>query len=527
MADQPFLLDFQPGVQRDGTAFDAKRYLDSLWCRWRLGRPRKMGGIKRITDQLNGLPRRIHAWFNGSNIITHIGSVNGIQQVVFDSSGNFVSIADRTPTGFAAGSTIGFTMDAIFDTTSGVVQLIVHSVSDDGALSSPLSTVPFLGDINSTGPLSQFSNPGALAAGGVWTQPHIAGGIVCVQPFVFDFDSDGHIGWSAPNLPLYLGVVGGPSGAGQARVSAQKIVQGMPLRGGGVQSPAALFWSLSEVITATYVGTPVWFAFNTISPSSSILSSDSVVEYDGLYFWAGVDRFLVFNGTVTEVPNSQNQDWFFNNLTPGYESQTFGTKIPRYGEIWWMACMFGSTVPNHAIIFNVRENCWYDTAFPVQSFSTGYFAQGSRFPIFAGADPDGAGQPYKLWMMETGTDEVDGTSVQPIRSYFETGWFGGPKNDPPNDQGLSLSQLEPDIIQTGDLEIYLIGAPNARAAPSNGPAISLPLVPGVPQEQFVGFTPKQSQRLTRLHVESNVLGGSYIAGRNLLRGQPGERRLIS
>ena len=524
---RPFPLDFQPGIQRDGTRFDSNGYMDGAWCRWRLGRPRSMGGFQRITDELNGLPRRIHCWYDGSRIIAHVGTVNGIQQVIFDTFGNLISIIDRTPVGFLGGPATGFTMDAIFDTTSKVVQIIVHSVPDTGFLSTPISSVPLLGQIDASTALTQFSNPGTLTSGAVWTQPNISGGICCVQPFVFDFDSSGLLQWSAPNLPLYLGVVGGSTGAGQARVSSQKIVQGMALRGGGSQSPAALFWSLSEVITATFIGgAPTW-AFNTVSPSSSILSSDAVIEYDGLYFWAGVDRFLVFNGTVTEVPNKFNQDWFFDNLTPGYEAQTYAMKVPRYGEIWFCAPMFGSTVPNYACIFNLRENCWYDTPLPTNSWSAGFYAQGFNNPIFAGWDQDGQGGVYKLWMTEIGTDEVDGASVQPIRKFYETGWFGGPKNTPPDDKGLSLADLEPDIIQTGPLEISLIGAPNARADDTVGPTLPLPQIPGSPQEQGVGFTQKQNQRLSRLHVESNVLGGSFIVGRNLMHGDPAETRRFS
>lgn len=527
MSARPFALDFQPGIQRDGTQFDSKRYLDAQWCRWRLGRPRKMGGYRRITDGVLGLPRKAHMFYAGSRIYIHVGSVNGIQQFIIDPNGNLISSANRTPLMFAAGANIGFTMDAIFDTTSKVTQLIVHSVPDDGNLSSPISEVPFIGDITSASRLTLFGSPGTLSPGAVWTQPNISGGIVCIQPYVFDFDSNGKIGWSAPNRPLTLGVVGGNEGAGEARVSAQKIVQGFPIKGGGAQSPAGVFWSLSEVITASFIGGLAAFKFTTASSSSSILSSDGVIEYDGLHFWAGVDRFLVFNGTVTELPNPQNQDWFFNNLTPGYESQTFAMKIPRYGEIWWGACMFGSTVPNHAIIFNLRENCWYDTALPDGCRSMGHTPQGFRYPIMGGYDPNGNGRPYKLWMHEYGVDKDDGGILSPIRSFFETAWFGGPKDDPPDDRGLSVQQLEPDFVQTGDLSVHLIGAANTRSPENAGPDVPLLQVPGVPQEEFVSFTPTQAQRLTRLHVESNVLGGDYKTGRNLMRGDPSEKRVNS
>lgn len=526
MSAQPFPLDFQPGIQRDGTRFDATRYLDALWCRWRLGRPRKMGGFKQITNLLNGLPRKIHCFYINNNVIIHIGTPVGIQQVVIDSFGNFISIVDRTPIGFTGGISVGFTMDAIFDTTSNVVQLVAHSVPDVRQLATAIQTVPFIGQIDATSKLVPFGPPVIPEGdGGIWIQPKISGGIVCVQPFVFDFDSNGLVQWSAPNLPLYLGVTGGSSGAGQARISAQKIVAGAPLRGGGVQSPAALFWSISEVITATFIGNPGEFAFNTISPDSSILSSSAVIEYDGLYFWVGIDRFLVFNGTVSEVPNAQNADWFFDNLTPGYEASTFAFKVPRYGEIWWCAAMFGSTVPNYAVIFNLRENCWYDTQLPNGGRGAGYFAQGFRQPIMGGVTNDGVG--YSLWQHEIGTDEISGVTPTAIRSYFETGYFGGPKNSPPDDRALSISDLEPDFIQTGDMEVYLIGAPNAKAHETNGPTLPLPQIPSVPQEQGTSFTPKQNQRLSRLHVESNVIGGNYIAGRNIMHGEPAESRKYS
>lgn len=522
---KPFLLNFKPGISRDGTEFDSDQYTNGLWCRWRLARPRKMGGFRQITDELNGLPRRIHLFYLNGSIIAHVGTTNGIQQVIFSASTGLVySIVDRTPASFTAGANIGFTFDAIYDTTSTAVQIVAHFVPDMGELATDTKTVPVLGIIDDATPLANFSDPSP--SDGVYTQPRISGGVVCVQPYVFDFDSDGLVQWSAPNLPNYLGVVGGSSGAGQARISAQKIVAGQVLRGGGTQSPAAIFWSLSEVITATFVGSANGvFRFNTVSPSSSILSSRAVIEYDGLYFWAAIDRFLVFNGTVTEVPNPSNQDWFFDNLTPGFEDRVFAFKVPRYGEIWWCAPMFGSIEPNYAVIFNIRENCWYDTALPNSGRGAAYFAQGYRYPIMGSIENDGPG--YVLWQHEYGVDEVRLSETLPVRSSFTTGIFGGPKADPPDNHGLSIHQFEPDFVQIGDLAVNLIGAANARATMVDGTISPVVELPTVPQEQFASFTPKQSLRLAKLHVESNVVGGNYIAGRNILHVDVSDMRLIS
>jgi len=229
---------------------------------------------------------------------------------------------------------------------------------------------------------------------------------------------------------------------------------------------------------------------------------------------------------VSELPNPQNQDFFFDNLTPGYESQTFAFKVPRYGEIWWCAAMFGSTVPNWAVIFNIRENCWYDTPLPDGGRSAGYFAQGFRLPVMTDV-VNAQGSGYGFWIHETGTDKVVGKTPSPVLSNDETAWFGGPKNAQPDDRGLTFAQLEPDFVQSGDLSTWLIGAANARAPEQTGPAVPVLQNPTVPQEQFASFTPTMPTRLLRLHVESNQTGGNFISGRNMGHGQPAERRLVS
>lgn len=513
---QPFPLLFDPGIQRDGTDFDGNRSLDARWCRWRMQKPRKMLGYKRVTDRLLGPARRVHVFYLNSQAYIHVASLGGIQQIILDQNGTLVSVNPRTPPNWAAGGLSTFTMDAIFDTTSNVVQLVVHCSVDGGNVGSSLKTTPFIGQIDSASALTEFSNPNP--ASGLYTKPSVSGGVFCVQPYVFDFDSNGFVGWSSPNLPNYLGVTQGNLGAGQARISAQKIVAGMPTRGGGAQSPAALFWSLSELISATFTGgAPVW-SFNPISSSSSILSGASVIEYDSLYFWVGNGRILVYNGTVTEVPNSQNQDWFFNNLTPGYQSRIFAFKVPAYGEIWWCAPMFGNTEPSHALILNVRENVFYDTELPAGGRAGGFFAQAYSWPVMTGATKETDAPGYDLWLHEYGLDEVKTVAgrqvVTPIESYFVTPWIGAPKNNPPNDQGLSTEQIEPDLEVVGDMEVTVYTTSNARGKIVPHGPFPIKAIPSIPQEQLVGT--KVNGRLTKFKFSSNVAGGNYTNGRTLV-----------
>jgi hypothetical protein len=515
---KPTSLNFPPGVQRDGTRVDSDTCIDALWTRFRLARPRKMKGYQEITHLLSGVGRRVHEFYQGSQTIIHVGTSNSLQQIVIDRNGNFISMADRTPAVFEGGLNVGWTLDALFDTTSTAVTLVAHSQPNINLAAGTAKTPIFSGLIDATTPLVTLPNPSSTF-GGTYKAPSVAGGIVCVQPYLFDYDSDGFIGWSAPNLPDTLGVVGGVGGAGQARESAQKIIAGLPLRGGGSNSPAALFWSLSEVISANFVGQANGiFSFNTVSSNSSILSNASVIEHDGLYFWAGVDRFLLYNGTVVEVPNSFNLDWFFDNINRDEAGKSFAFKVPHFGEIWFCAPLFGATEPSHAAIYNVREKCWYDTALPNGGRTAGYFAQGFPFPVMTSPEPTPIidNPPgYSLWLHEKGRDEVvPEIAPQPIRSYFETPLVGGPKANPPSDKGVSFQQLEADIQQSGDMVVWVAGSFNARGGDFASDPAFLKANPTTPAEQLIGF--KTSRRLGRLHFESYTLNGDFITGRSVL-----------
>jgi hypothetical protein len=130
-----------------------------------------------------------------------------------------------------------------------------------------------------------------------------------------------------------------------------------------------------------------YWRYDIISSQSSILSSQSVIEYDGIYYWCGVDRFLLYNGVVKENPNTFNQNYFFDNLNYNQRQKVWAQKVPRFGEIWWFFPSGNSEECNDAVIYNVRENVWYDAGGALGAYRTaGYFSQVFKYPINAGED---------------------------------------------------------------------------------------------------------------------------------------------
>ena len=187
----------------------------------------------------------------------------------------------------------------------------------------------------------------------------VSGGAVSLHPYLFVYGNNGLIqNCSAGNTNDWVS-----ADANATNVAAGKIVQGLPVRGGS-NAPSGLFWSVDSLIRVSYIGgtgTPAqYWRYDIISSQSSIMSSQCAIEYDGVYYWIGVDRFLLYNGVVKEIPNNMNQNWFFDNLNYDQRQKVWATKVPRYGEIWWFYPRGDATECTDAIVFNVRENIWYD-----------------------------------------------------------------------------------------------------------------------------------------------------------------------
>jgi len=657
MTKKVFALDTQPGIQRDGTIFDKQFYNDGRWVRFQRGRPRKILGYREIVNNLAGPSRGI--FVNPQQAFNNVysGYADGLQLLPIDNNGIGAGLLNFTLSYFTPNATNLWQFDGFFDVGGGGQSVILAHPGQnlqliDNATNTPVlagsstgTTMTRIGvftatattvNTNTTITLSVanslvgagqtvtgtgipanttvvsvstttvvISNP-ATASGTVTVtfdnNVSVSGGVVTLHPYVFVYGNNGFIkNCSAANLNDWVS-----ADASEVNVATGKIVQGLPVRGGS-NSPSGLFWSLDSLVRVSYiggVGTPAqYWRYDIITSQSSILSSQSAIEYDGIYYWCGVDRFLMYNGVVKEIPNNMNQNYFFDNLNYSQRQKVWATKVPRFGEIWWFYPRGDATECTDAIIYNIRENTWYDTGLASGSQrSSGYFSEVFHYPINAGTTinatggvnlfsiqaggslytdgtylstaltggtgtgatanitvaggivttvvianrgtgyttldvlsaslPVGSGfqlrlsttmSTVSLWQHEIGTDSIQGIAINAIESYFETndlGLVSGGPSQPAmvgDNVWLHLEWIEPDFLQSGEMEVYVTGRPYAQAYDSTtGPYLFEPDTHRVDM--------REQRRELRLKFLSNTQGGDYQLGRLLLAANIGDVR---
>lgn len=508
-------INSKPGIKRDNTRFEGEYYVDGEWCRFYRGKPKKIGGYQSVYDRYQGIIRgQAMNIPSGSFNYVYAGSQTTFQMLQVTPFGVPGAIADRTPGGFSSNSSNEWKVASIYNsggTDMAIVAMATQTLFD---ISDATDRPIYYG-------LQTAST--ALTTLGL----SVSGGIVALPPYLMAYGTEGYLGWSNRNAITNIGA-SGTGDAGSARISATKVVHGIPIRGGATNSPSGLFWSLDTLQRISYVGGTLIFSNDTIASDVSILSTNAVVDYDGVIYWPAIGRFMMYNGTVQEVPNNMSLDFFYNNYNKSCPQKIFSYKIPKYGEIWTCFPFGTSTEANWAIIQNVREGTWYDTPLP-ESGRSAAIPQKSTFPypLMFGVEQNSSNR-YSLWMHEYGVDKIIGNQALAIKSFFETcdvdymadgpavgtEWAG--KN-----KWVRVIRIEPDFVQTGDLKFTLKGQKFAMGDPDSSQSY---IYDGT--STFKIDSRKQYRQL-RLNVESNVQGGDYWMGSPVWEVAEGDVRATS
>lgn len=464
-----FPLTYKPGIKRDGTKFQSEYCTDGQWIRFQRGIVKKIGGmlgnfalpLAPVDAATAGnIPNILLVSSTTSNnfyayIGTNVGNTSRVYKVEF--SPNLIGRRNALITS-SLGPKTAFMWQFETVIRDGVKNIVCFGADNAANIAQNAAPVLYAGAVQAE--IGNLLTEVAL--------PPLANGGICYSnPYLFAYGSNGYVAYSRPADPLDF--TAGRVGGGELTISNDKVIFGAAIRGGS-NSPSLLFWTLGSVVKVTNVGdAAVNFKIDVISKSSSILSSRCVVEYDGIFFWVGTDRFFVYNGIVQEMPNTMSLNYFFNNIDLNHRQKVFGVKNTKYGEIWWFYPEKGQGNPvqnTRALIYNKRENSWYDTAI---NRDAGVFFEDLGFMFTFGKPLINDDGFLYVWRHEAGTDQVwypraigrNTLQTDRIPSSFTTPTFSWSAFNPLKqqtgvDRWVDLQRIEPDFLMDDNADQMML-----------------------------------------------------------------------
>jgi hypothetical protein len=481
MAYNIYPLSYKPGILRDGTIFQSDYCTDGQWVRFKNGHIRKMGAMKGIIDNvLNNNNTTsditiIPSTGNNPNMFVYVANIeNGIHRYEMQqdlTTVNRAQISDLVPPHSIWQSEI------IIQNNN---KLIVYLNSVNLAnINSNANATLIAGPI--TGELVPIDNP-----------PDLKGlsGLLYAANYLFVYGANGLVQWSKLSDPIDFS----NSAARSITISNDQVIDAKAIRG-GTNTPTILFWTLTSVVRCINTGAAdgeLEFQIDTISKSSSVLSTRCVVEYDGLFFWPGTNRFFQYNGVVQELANTINLDYFFNNIDMARRQQVVGVKNTKYGEIWWFypersnSSFRDPQIPigqnSRALVYNIRDNAWYDTSI---SRSTAVYSEDFGFMASYGLSlTDPTSGTYSLFRHEIEYLTPDPSriveyvpnglnfDINPIPSTFTTPVFSWAAFNPMKqltgtDRWVYLVTIEPDFTLMSAIPDMVVIVNGRQYAQSN------------------------------------------------------------
>ncbi len=554
------IIKSKNGVQRDGTSYACPYYTQAQWCRVYEGAMRKMGGYKATIVGNDQIIRTLFAIPGDNQITVYVGRWNQVTKFILTRSGVPSSEIDITPATIPNLWNPGATETDTpyiwqFDSFTNVI------VSMDGSVTQVVKIVALVtpngNDSYSTteGPLFQQDASSSAILEPILYETTItnvtaSGGLRAIPPVMTVFGNGGMLRFSEANDCTKWPE--SSTGHSYFLVMANtKLLAAERTWSGNSQS--LLIWSTNALIRANWSPitdtstTPATvipnFDYITIQDNVSLISPNSIAQYDQMFFWIGIDQFYMYNGIVNTLENSMNNDWFFENINNSYNARCWALSIPRYKEVWFLYPRNEpdtiATECNAAVIFNIEAKVWYDTGI---NRSCGIPAGVYPYPLMADTTPETllinnvSHMFLPIWTHEFEYNKTIQNNEYAILSYFESHRQDMWTQNPAASNLIKYYRVAPDLRQNvGGVMTFRVRTQRFPNGPIEDwgpyPFIGGNLYTPVPNTSNpVQYVTNNTERvdiavqgaITWFLFESNTLDGFYQEGKTLLFWKKGD-----
>ena len=156
-------------------------------------------------------------------------------------------------------------------------------------------------------------------------------------------DIDDPFNWT-PTIENSAGFLQLPSGS--------RIVCGLRTR------QEILIWTTSILYSLQFTGTNDVFSQQQLADNISIISPRAKATANNTTYWMGLDKFYMYNGTITTLPTSL-RTYVFEDLNFDQADQIICGTNEGWNEVWWFYPSTDSNVNDRYVIWNHVELVWY------------------------------------------------------------------------------------------------------------------------------------------------------------------------
>jgi hypothetical protein len=254
----------------------------------------------------------------------------------------------------------------------------------------------------------------------------------------------------------------------------------------------SLIWSDEAAYVFQYIGNSTVFQSRLVGENCGIVGPDAFCSVGGIAYWLGNDRFWLYNGSVTEIPNQDDiKEWLIGQMRPAYGVKAVSWFNERFNEVWFGVVPEGEDEVTMAAVWMRANGRWFicdierTAATRFSGDNTSVILAGHDGILYAhdvGVDDDGAALD---WYLETSVLELeDGDLIYEV-------------------QGVHLDMQK----RTGDVTVTLTGYeesdPEAEAIDSETIVI--------PQGQG-SEDARTTARLVKMRLEGSGVGCDFRMG---------------
>jgi hypothetical protein len=111
------------------------------------------------------------------------------------------------------------------------------------------------------------------------------------------------------------------------------------------------------IVRMSYIGSPLFFQFDTISRGIGCVEGSTVVQYGGMSYFLGADGFYSCDGTTVTAIGTQKVDaWFYENANPSKLNLMSSTIDPFRKIVVWE--FIDNFAQNTLLIYNWQVKKW-------------------------------------------------------------------------------------------------------------------------------------------------------------------------